>query len=191
MIIQETHLKGNGVFRINGYSTDPRFFHNRKTLHVRAKKRYGGVAVLCWNWILDEHNVSLVDKSMDGIMIVNLIHKETSYHILIVGCYLPPENSLYGRDALHFYSHILSYMYQYHHCDAVYMCGDLNSKLGKSPDVIPGIDELTKRKVIDCATNNHGNALQEFLLYSKCCVLNGRVSPQYDDYTFIEPSREN
>ena len=102
------------------------FFNNRKTVHVRAKKGYGGVAVLFRNWILDEYNISLVDKSMNGIIIVNLIHKETSYGILIVGCYLPPENSLYVKDAPHFYSHILSYMYQYYHCDAVYMCGDLN-----------------------------------------------------------------
>ena len=126
---------------------------------------------------------------MDDIIIVNLIHQEVSYDIIIVGCYLPPQNSLYGRDALYFHSHMLSYMYQYYNCDAVYMCGDLNSKLGKSPDFIPGIDELTHRKVIDCATNSHGKALQEFLLDSKCCVLNGRVTPQCDNYNFIEPSR--
>ena len=52
-------------------------------------------------------------------------------------------------------------------------------------------EELLKLqwKVIDCATNSHGNALQEFLLDSKCCVLNGGVTPQCDNYTFIEPSR--
>ena len=38
---------------------------------------------------------------------------------------------------------------------------------------------------MDATTNNHGKALSEFLLDAKCCLVNGRVTPEYDNFTFI------
>ena len=185
LLLQETHLNGDNIINIDGYISDVLFFNNRTERHVNANKDYGGVAILFHNTVHNLYDISLVDKSYDGVIIVNLVHKVTAYNILMICGYLPPESSTWGRNAVGFYSHILSYMYQYTHCDAVYMCGDLYSKLGKMADYIPDIEDIGPRKALDGATNKHGAALRDFLLDAKCCVVNGRVTPEHDNFTCV------
>ena len=44
---------------------------------------------------------------------------------------------------------------------------------------------ITPRNSIDQTVNGHGNVLIEIQLESKLCVLNGRVTPQSGDLTFV------
>ncbi len=68
--------------------------------------------------------------------------------------------------------------------DAIFFAGDLNARLGNLRDYID-LDEVPTRISIDATENNHGKALREFLVDSKCCVLNGRVTPEFDNPTYV------
>ena len=187
IVLQETHLRYDNVINIPGYVCDKMYFNNRKDTHIRAKKGYGGVAMLFHKDLLLSYNVKLIDKSIDGLIIVNITNKFSDHNVLLAGCYLPPEQSAWGRDASGFFAHLLHIIYQFTDADAFYICGDLNSRLGNKTDFISGIDNLDEREILDVVRNSHGAALHEFLLDSRFCVVNGRISPEKDNFTFVHP----
>lgn len=187
VVLQETHLIGDSKLNVPGYLCEKMYFHNRKNTHVRAKKGFGGVAFLFKHSFLLYHTVNVIDKTIDGLIIVKVTRKCSDYCFIVAGCYLPPEQSVWGRDAVNFYAHILHIVYQYSDVDAFYICGDLNSRIGNKNDFIHGIDEIDERDTIDYTLNNHGTALHEFLLDSRFCVVNGRVSRENNNFTFVHP----
>ena len=66
------------------------------------------------------------------------------------------------------------------------LCGDFNAHISNQPDIITEVDtEVAPRVSIDNVQNSHGRSLLEFLKDNKCCIINGRVSPENDNYTFI------
>ena len=134
VILQETHLRNNEIINISGYISDPQFFNNRKESNIRARKGYGGVAILFRSEVYKFYNVKLIDRSFDGIIAVELCNKVTHFSIIVIGCYLPPEQSVWGRDAVSFYTHLLNFVYEYSDVDALYICGDLNSRIGNKSD---------------------------------------------------------
>jgi hypothetical protein len=130
-------------------------------------------------------HLSVVDKTFDGIIALKLVDKETEYECIIICAYLPPENSVWGRDAASFYSHILQLCYVHNEADALLLCGDLNSRIGELKDYNEGIDCIPPRNCLDRVKNLHGDAFIEFLKDGKCCVLNGRLNPENDEYTCV------
>ncbi len=88
------------------------------------------------------------------------------------------------NNAPEFLNRLLLEVYKQVDADAIYFAGDLNAKLGSLKDYTD-IDNVSARVVLDKTENNHGKALREFLLDAKCCVVNSRVTPQYDNYTFV------
>ncbi len=58
----------------------------------------------------------------------------------------------------------------------MYMCGDLNSRIGDMVDYIEGIDSISERHVIDFDINSYGDNLIEFPTNSSSCVVNSRNS---------------
>lgn len=104
----------------------------------------------------------------------------------IVAIYLSPENSLWGRDSINFFSHLISLIYSCSESDFTIVCGDFNARLGDLDDFIPDVDDLCSRLSIDSVKNKHGEALIEFLKEVKMCIVNGRVGlANNDDYTCI------
>ncbi len=65
------------------------------------------------------------------------------------------------------------------------MCGDCNARLGNKQDCILDIGNAPKRFILDKATNKHGDALYEFLLDCKRCIVNGQVTPEFNNWTSI------
>ena len=185
LVLQETHLKKDCIIQIPGYVSEPRFFHNRSQTNVRARKGYGGVAILFKNDVYQYYDIELLDKSKDGLIAVKLTKKMTGYSFVIAGCYLPPEQSVWGRDAVGFYAHLLHLIHMYAELDAFYICGDLNSRIGCKVDNISIIDKLSERQVLDFSVNSHGASLHEFLLDSRCCIINGRITPERNEFTFV------
>lgn len=185
VVLQETHLKNENIVVVPGYRCDPTFFNNRKEANIRGRKGYGGVAMLFKNEMFDIFNVKLLDKTRDGVIVVRLEHKFTHYTVILIGCYLPPEQSTWGRDAVGFYAHLLNIIYNYSESDAIYICGDFNSRIGNKKDYIDVIDNLSQRNVLDSTVNNHGICLHDFLLDSCYCIVNGRISPEADNFTFL------
>jgi len=127
----------------------------------------------------------VLDKSKDGIMAVKFTHKESLYTFVIINAYLPPDNSVWGRDATGFMSYVLSLVYLYYNCDALFVIGDVNSRLGKKSDYIEDIDNIPDRQILDETVNKHGDVFRDFLLESNMCVLNGRVTPQFNNFTSV------
>ncbi len=151
-----------------------------------AVKNYGGICIMIKTHLMEFYSYTIEDKEFDGILAVKFNCKSSDYCFIVVGLYIPPEQTTWGRDAAGFCSHILKIIYEHSYCDHVFLTGDVNSKLVTSQDCIHEIDEnISERKIIDKITNKHGQELTEFLIESKMCVFNGRVTPQHDNYTFV------
>ncbi len=57
-------------------------------------------------------------------------------------CYLPPSNSIYGRNASSFMAHFLSIIYKIAEYDAVYILGDVNSRIGDKINFVSTINHI-------------------------------------------------
>lgn len=157
---------------------------NRKEIHRNAPKGSGGVGLFVKHWINQEYTSEIIDATYDGILCVKFTSKSTDLSFTVISCYLPPENSVWGRDSQSFFAHILSIMYSYNDCDAHIICGDLNARIGSLSDVSE-FDSVPERSCIDKAINQHGHAFIDFLNESKTCVLNGRYDNSKNNYTCI------
>ena len=83
------------------------------------------------NGIYDEFDVSVLDKSMEGILWVRIsgIH---NFAINICVCYLhvPPEESSRRVNPHDFYDTLISQIYQYQdNGNMNFICGDFNGRL--------------------------------------------------------------
>ena len=184
VVLCETHLKDDDKVYVNEhYRTIP---HNRMLTHLRAKKNYGGICMLIHRFVDVRYICSTVDKEYDGILAVKFIDKFTKFCFLVIALYLPPEQSTWGRDANSFFAHVLQLIYEYSYCDTIILAGDTNSRIGSIQDFIPEVDDgVSSRTILDKTKNKHGQEMLNFLVESAMCVCNGRVTPQYDNYTFI------
>ncbi len=180
--IVETHLTENSSITIGGYST---IIHNRSFKHKRAIRGSGGVAILIKDTILQSYKVTVSDKSIDGVLCVELKQKLSEFIFHVFLCYLPPDNSVWGRDADAFFGHLIAELYLRSYSDCVLVCGDFNSRIGKELDYIDGVDNIGVRSVIDETQNNHGASFLEFLRDCKLCILNGRVTSNLDNFTCV------
>ncbi len=128
-------------------------------------RAFGGVGLFVREQVAKEFYIKILDKSYDGIMITECVHKLSRFRLVIVTTYLPPEFSKWGRDAISFFNHILTEMYNIGDCDFLIMAGDLNARVGKKDDFIKDVDMVKKRQILDENVNNHGSCLIDFLLF--------------------------
>ena len=136
--------------------------------------------------IFEYFDSKVIDKALDGILSVKFQHKLTDFTFVVMCCYLPPKNSVWGRDSDKFYSHLTNALYTYSDVDSLILCGDFNARISSQSDVISEIDQNVPPRVsIDKTLNSHGVSLLEFLKDNKYCIVNGRISPKNDNYTFI------
>jgi exonuclease III len=183
----ETHLSGNDEIDLDNYKC---FVHNRQYRHCNLNRTFGGVQVLVKYHVLNCYDVTVTDKSYDGILCLRFVNKMSGYCFFILSCYLPPSNSIWGRDGVAFYNHLLSLLYSYSDADALYIMGDLNSRFGNESETIDYVDcTLPERKIIDKNKNKHGELLLDFLKDGQLCIVNGRVNNELDNFTYVESSR--
>ena len=162
-----------------------RIYRNRRDIHRDAPKSSGGVGILVKQWVCDTYNISLIGKTVDGILGVKFVHKETDSDVVVFSCYLPPENSTRGRDAQTFFAHLLAQMYLQCDCDNTIILEDFNAHIGPMSDTVYDCDSIPERTIIDKSINQHGHEFIEFLTESKCCVLNGRFDNCDDNFTSV------
>ena len=175
-------MKANDQINIKGYRW---IGFNREMKHIRAPKASGGVGFFIKNTFLNDFDVHIVDKEIDGLLGILLTEKLSEAQILLFTGYLPPENSKWGRNPEIFYGHLLSKIYFYSTVDMVVICGDLNARIGQLKDCIADIDNIPNRVVIDQVKNKHGESFIDFLIESRMCILNGRLNPLSDGYTSV------
>ena len=124
--INETWFKeDNDDLGVTGYRW---FGHNRQLLNERAIKGSGGVGVLVSNDIFSMYDVDILDKYLNGMLALSLCNKVTNYKLIFITAYLPPDNSIYGRDPTAFFSHLTNMIYMYNDYDAIYIAGWRYSK---------------------------------------------------------------
>ena len=179
----ETHLHDDTKISIPGYKW---FGYNRPHRHVKARKGSGGVGILVLDKVCIDYDINIVDKIQDGILGILCTHKISNFKIAIFSCYLPPENSPYGKQAEYFFNHLLQTVYLLSNVDQIFIMGDFNAKTGNTADTLD-TDNILTRKYIDLTKNSHGESLIDFLHDSKTCILNGRLSNSEDGYTFVSP----
>ena len=75
--------------------------------------------------------------------------------------------------------------------DLTIVCGDFNSRLGKELDHVPEIDVLPSRCIIDEIINQNEVTMCHFLLKNKLAVVNDRVCPLKDNFTFINTKEQS
>ncbi len=112
-------------------------------------------------------------------------HKISRYKFAIINCYLPPNNGIYVRNATSFMAHLLRIIFKIAEYDAVYILGDVNSRIGNKIDFVSSIDHIQDRHVTDNSTNSHGEVFLDFLLESKMCLINGRICPENNNFTHV------
>ena len=178
----ETHLNNNDDLLVKGYKW---YGHCRLSKHKKAPKTFGGVGIFVKNELLDEFCISILDKTYEGIIALQFVHLISNVTIIVVSAYLPPENSPWGRSATDFFDHLLFLVYTNIEADYIFLCGDLNSRIGSLSDIICDIDHIPLRCVIDEVKNQHGSCFIDFLLESKMCLVNGRISPENNDFTNV------
>lgn len=103
--IYETHLPDQNGIEIDSYQW---IGFNRKEIHRKAPKVSGGVGMLIKAGVCDAYEITVVDRSVDGILAVRFTPKETDRDFIVFSCYLPPENSTRGREANSVFAHLLT-----------------------------------------------------------------------------------
>ena len=123
--INETFLTGQNTIFIEGYTW---YGHNRSTKHVNARRGSGGVGLFVRNELFTHFKVEIIDKSIDGILLLQVTHLVSEYTIAVVSCYLPPVSSPWGRGSISLFGHLLSILYTLD-SDNVVIAGDLNARI--------------------------------------------------------------
>ena len=62
--------------------------------------------------------------------------------------------------------------------DNIVIAGDLNARIVGLQDFIPDVDNISNRVNIDDTKSGHYEEIIDFLLASKFCVVNGRVTKE-------------
>ena len=146
----------------------------------------GGVSLLIRSLLFDNYRFHIVDTSIDGILGVQMTDRYTDFVILIYVCYLPPVNTTWVYDSSAFFAHLISELYLNSHADCTILAGDFNARIGDAQDVNYTIDsDIPVRFNIDNVKSGHGDQFLEFLNDSKLAVINGRVNPENDNFTFL------
>ena len=198
IIIPETHCRNAVIDIIDQSINDEKVFlenftffcYNRSKTAANAIRGSGGIAIGINNLMLQTHTiVSVNNASIDGLMYVKLRHIETDFHLGIMGCYLPPDNYLYGRDAEGFFREGSVLWSDLETCDLIVGGGDVNSRTKNNLDYIPEIDGslVPPRHNPDNVRNSHGDAFIDFLKSNRAVIINGRVTPEKNDFTFVSP----
>ena len=174
--LSETHLKGNEIIAVDGYSY---VGLNRKTENRRGS---GGVGLLYKRTMQNSHDINICYKFEDNVIGVSFLHQDSSESSIIYSVYLPPENSKYGQYNEQILNSLTIEMYKQNEADLILLCGDFNARIGGKNDC-PLNEEIRVRKHLDPTYNQQGLKLIDFLCDTKMCVINGRVTPEADDMT--------
>ena len=183
-----TETKLMGMKEIPSFHDYAWLGHNRTDIKRTAKCGSGGVGLLVKRNILDKYYKQLIDNTHEGILIYKFTNKQTGTSLAIAVCYLPPAESSRPVNSNVYYNHILSKMYELGDCDITLLGGDFNGRIGNEQDFIHDVDNIPSRMTTDdVKPNSRGRDLLEFLFESKMCTVNGRITPECDNYTFIAP----
>ena len=184
VVIPETHCMEHQIIKIDNYKI---FQQNRPVVNANARKGSGGLAIAIKCSLLQNHSVeSVLQSSTDGLLGLKLINNETQFKLGIVANYLSPDSYHYGQDSEGYFNNLTSIWQDLSDCDLCVGTGDLNARTKQLKDFIPELDgNLPERKNPDNVKNSHGGSFLTFLKDNRAIILNGRVTPQLNNFTFV------
>ena len=129
------------------------------------------------------------DKPEDGILSVSL--KRKTFSILIIAVYFRPYEHKNYKCRQEKYTAFLNKLFsvlQTHLKHDMRVCAeDFNARVGKMLDIhIDNSDAIPPRVVKDEKDNPLGRDLIDCLIDAKCCIVNARITPENDNFTFIK-----
>ena len=181
-ILPETHCRGNEILQVNSYQV----FQVNRQVNVNNRRGSGGIAIAVNNSLLETHIIEGVYKGIEGQLGLKLKCKLNDFLIGVVGMYLPPDSYVYGQNAEHFFNEASVIWNDLSDCDILIGGGDLNARTKDMIDYLPDIDgNLPPRYNPDLIKNAHGNNFITFLKDNRAIILNGRITPEYNNFTFV------
>ena len=148
----------------------------------------GGVGILVKNTMLSDYEVSKTLELYETVLGLKLRSKQTGKSFVVYCTYLPPENSRYDRTNEEILNCITIDFYRNIECTHLVVCGDLNARIGNCDDCDTD-GNIPCHKVLDPEINSQGAKGLEFVNDIKGVVLNGRVTPELDDFTSVMPHK--
>jgi hypothetical protein len=106
--------------------------------------------------MLQSYTITILDKNTEGILWVQLRHKQSSKCVIVCTCYLPPKGTTRPVDGEEFFDRLLTDVYQYQNLGQIIIGGDFNARCGSHSDYVEGVDEVTDRLSIDEGENIYG-----------------------------------
>ena len=180
-ILPETHCQGNETINLNEFKV---YQHNRSGNGNRRGS--GGIAIAIHNSVLETHEVIAIFRGLDGQIAVKLQNNINNFLLGIVGLYLSPDSYLYGQDPENFFNEAAVLWEDMSGCDLLIGAGDLNSRTQEILDYLPDIDGNVPTRINpDKKKNSHGSHFITFLKDNRSVILNGRITPEYNDFTFV------
>ena len=106
----------------------------------------------------------------------------------VFACYLPPDSYKYGQDGESFFNEASVIWENLSDCDLLIGAGDVNARTKELLDYLPEVDgSLVARSNLDNIKNAHGDLFLTFLKDNRAIILNGRITPQLNNFTFVSP----
>ena len=147
----------------------------------------GGITICIKTSLLYSHEVLGLYGDYEGILGIKLQQRFTDYTLGIMANYLSPSNYQYGRDPEGYYNNCGVIWDNLSDCDLRVGAGDYNSRTSQVLDYLPDIDGaiVQPRTNPDKIKNSHGDCFISFLKDNRTVILNGRVTPHFNNYTFV------
>lgn len=182
-IFPETHCIKDEIIHFDGYS----IYHKNRVPHARAIKGSGGIAIAIHSSVISCHTILSVFYGVDGQIAVKMKCNKTDSTVGILGLYLSPDTYRYGQDSEEFFNHASALWQELWDCDLIVGGGDINARTKDLIDYIPEVDGqiIPKRQNPDNAKNAHATSFITFLKDNRSIILNGRVTPEFNNYTFV------
>ena len=183
IILPETHCLPNELIEFENHT----IYQNNRVPYRNGTHGSGGIAIAIHNTVLDCHNLLSVFKGIDGQIGIKIQCKETEVKIGILGLYLSPDSYRYGQDAEGFFNQASAMWQDLSDCDLIIGAGDINARTKELVDYIPDIDgkDIPPRVNPDQSKNAHADNFLTFLKDNHSVILNGRVTPEHNNYTFV------
>ena len=186
IFLSETFCKHDDVISVPNFKV---IQFNRRTISRRAVRGSGGCAIALSNRLLSNHViVATYYGKQDGILAVKLRCTQNDALIGLLSNYLPPDSYRYGKDPESYFVDSSLVMSDLSDCDLIVAGGDLNARTRNDLDYIPDVDDVAKvRTNPDVDKNQHGNFFLQYLKDNCALILNGRVTPEENNFTFLNP----
>ena len=186
IFLSETFCRRDETISIPNYKVVQ---YNRQKISRRAVRGSGGCPIALSNQLLSNHVIiATYHGRQDGILAVKLKCTDNNALIGMLCNYLPPESYRYGKDAESYFTDCSIVISDLSDCDLIVAGGDLNARTKCELDYIPEVDNLSlARTNPDTDKNQHGNQFLQYLKNNRALILNGRITPEHNNFTFVNP----